>query len=405
MTLGGVLSEVYLVFWTPDNRLFASNGHFISVFDMSLAELYIQSEEENGWISYVDWSPSGEYISRGFLGGTLNVYDSLNGEIILSLPSGGTQPQGLLWSPDGTRVATFDFLGTINVWDAETGELQSELSGEGSETTIWRIGMDWSPDGSKSVSVNFNSGLTEIFDAVTGERIAEYPSMPNMSVSWSPVGDWIASVGFDGSTIIWDPNSGEIIKSLLPEDFAFAVTSVAWSHDGALLSVISNDGIGRVFDTASGEIISTICCHESLTYIMSWAPGQKRFLTASSDGTVKVWDAVTGANIFELFIAPHTSAAFSPDGSKILIAADDGTLRVYRHYRSHEELIAHAKECCIVRELTPEEREQFGLPPSEGQEEPESETSSLDAPYPAAAAAFGLAAVGLVFVGRRMKDR
>lgn len=32
-------------------------------------------------------------------------------------------------------------------------------------------------------------------------------------------------------------------------------------------------------------------------------------------------------------------------------------------YSSTEELIEHAYDCCVQRELTPEEREQFGLPP------------------------------------------
>ena len=34
-----------------------------------------------------------------------------------------------------------------------------------------------------------------------------------------------------------------------------------------------------------------------------------------------------------------------------------------RYPDSLEELVAYAKECCVVRELTPDERELFGLPP------------------------------------------
>jgi hypothetical protein len=30
-------------------------------------------------------------------------------------------------------------------------------------------------------------------------------------------------------------------------------------------------------------------------------------------------------------------------------------------WQSTEELIQYAKECCVFRELTPEERQQFGL--------------------------------------------
>ncbi|MBL7201344.1 MAG: hypothetical protein ISS56_14485 [Anaerolineae bacterium] len=35
---------------------------------------------------------------------------------------------------------------------------------------------------------------------------------------------------------------------------------------------------------------------------------------------------------------------------------------VWRVWQSTEELIDHAHACCLFRELTPEERGQFGLP-------------------------------------------
>jgi len=36
---------------------------------------------------------------------------------------------------------------------------------------------------------------------------------------------------------------------------------------------------------------------------------------------------------------------------------------LYPTWLTKEDLVAYAKECCLVRELTPEEREVFGLPP------------------------------------------
>jgi hypothetical protein len=35
---------------------------------------------------------------------------------------------------------------------------------------------------------------------------------------------------------------------------------------------------------------------------------------------------------------------------------------VHRVWQSTQELINHAKACCVTRALTPQEREQFGLP-------------------------------------------
>jgi len=36
--------------------------------------------------------------------------------------------------------------------------------------------------------------------------------------------------------------------------------------------------------------------------------------------------------------------------------------KIFPAWHSAQELIDYAKECCVVRELTVEEREQFGLP-------------------------------------------
>jgi len=56
-------------------------------------------------------------------------------------------------------------------------------------------------------------------------------------------------------------------------------------------------------------------------------------------------------------------ADWSPDEKRIAIADIDGTLRVFPAWQTLQELIDYAKECCVIRELTAEERVQFGLPP------------------------------------------
>jgi hypothetical protein len=53
---------------------------------------------------------------------------------------------------------------------------------------------------------------------------------------------------------------------------------------------------------------------------------------------------------------------WSPDGSQIIISGD-GFIEplIMRMWSSADELIAHAYECCVSRELSPEERTRFGL--------------------------------------------
>ncbi len=54
-------------------------------------------------------------------------------------------------------------------------------------------------------------------------------------------------------------------------------------------------------------------------------------MTASDDRTAKVWDAKSGAEV--LTLKGHTkevkSAAFSPDGSRVVTGSDDKTAKVW----------------------------------------------------------------------------
>jgi WD40 repeat protein len=54
---------------------------------------------------------------------------------------------------------------------------------------------------------------------------------------------------------------------------------------------------------------------------------------------------------------------WSPDGAHIVVSGADGTVEVFPAWETTQKLIDCAKECCVVRGLTAEEREQFGLRP------------------------------------------
>jgi WD40 repeat protein len=80
--------------------------------------------------------------------------------------------------------------------------------------------------------------------------------------------------------------------------------------------------------------------------------------TASSDGTVKLWNVATGELI--LTLDGHTSLvtdlAISPDGSRLYSASNDGTSRTY--LLNLDELIALA-ESRVTRSLRDDECREF----------------------------------------------
>src|SRR5262249_5332266 len=85
------------------------------------------------------------------------------------------------------------------------------------------------------------------------------------------------------------------------------------------------------WDARTGAELLTLKGHTGFVYSAAFSPDGTRVVTAGSDGTAKVWDARTGAEL--LTLKGHTgfvmSAAFSPDGTRVVTAGSDGTARIY----------------------------------------------------------------------------
>ena len=62
-----------------------------------------------------------------------------------------------------------------------------------------------------------------------------------------------------------------------------------------------------------------------------FSPDGQQIVSGSHDGTVRIWDAVTGESVQTL--EGHTSyvnsAQFSPDGRQIVSGSGDSTVRVW----------------------------------------------------------------------------
>ena len=109
------------------------------------------------------------------------------------------------------------------------------------------------------------------------------------------------------------------------------VTSAAFSPDGARIVTASYDGTAKIWDAASGAELMTLAGHKSAVTSAAFSPDGARIVTASRDGTAKIWDAATGADLMTL--AGHegsvNSAAFSPDGARIVTASGDKTAKIW----------------------------------------------------------------------------
>ena len=120
----------------------------------------------------------------------------------------------------------------------------------------------------------------------------------------------------------------------------FAVVSAVFSPDGKLVLTASRDGTARVWDAVTGDEIAAFKGHRAevgheaeveVVNSAAFSPDGQWAVTSGNDRTARVWDVKTGAQI--AVMKGHEqkviSAVFSLDGKQVLTASHDGTARIW----------------------------------------------------------------------------
>jgi hypothetical protein len=147
------------------------------------------------------------------------------------------------------------------------------------------------------------------------------------------------------------------------------VIGAAWSPDGARIVTASFDGTARVWEAATGKELARLEGHGGFVWSAAWSPDGARIVTAASDRTARVWEAATGKELARLeghgdrvWSAAWSALPPGADGAAVILtASDDKTARLWDAFFSTQDLVNAAKNR-MRRCLTPAQREQYFLP-------------------------------------------
>lgn len=348
--------------WTldlsPDGRELASRfvgARSIRVWDLSpLPPVFPNSRMIFG---DVKWSPDGKYLAANtFVGEAANDYHgtTTNLEVLID------------WSPDSTRIAgpLFNPARSVIV-NAKNGEVLVELNTPPPEPDGAYFSHGWSPDGSMVASSNYPGCWTVIWDPNTGDELARTPTYNChlMRPMFSPDSQLLATgcnyTEGDTPVRIFNAHTGELVRELPSQD-GWSISPV-WSPDGKYLAVSYEKAMVRIWDTSTWQVVQSFTAHKKEVWDVNWSPDGTRLVSGDWSGIGYVWDFATGHAVQSFTLDPMIySVDWSPDGKYV---AGDITTTIIRHaWQTTQELIDYANECCVMRELTPEERQQFGLP-------------------------------------------
>ncbi|KAF9548010.1 WD40 repeat-like protein [Agrocybe pediades] len=326
-------SSIYQNYWPKTRGLISANGSLLS----EKRKRPIAVWQAHSDVSSLVFSSDGASFAVGSDDGSLSVRDANSGEII-SGPHRLHQKRvvSITFSPDNTKIASGSDDNTICAWDVRTGNL---IAGPLQKHTEAVYSVSFSHDSTKLVSGS-RDGIIMVWDSATGDVISGpfQTTGPVKAVEFTPDGLKIVSI-----------SSGDCRISVLDVDTRTILTapsraiwiernpkSIALSSDQSKIAVGYRTGALAIKNPYTGAVL--VSCQELSTHrrsmnsayssrsvtALTFSHDDKYLISGDSQGTIRVWDAQTGAILSEPLHNKHPSAtislAISPDGSTIISA-------------------------------------------------------------------------------------
>jgi WD40 repeat protein len=250
-----------------------------------------------------------------------------------------------VFSPDGSHIVTVAADRTATIWATASGAVASLVLQHDQRV----LSAAFNHAGTRVVTANRDAA--RVWDVATGSPVS--PPLdhryPVNSAAFSPDDTRVVTSGDDRRARIWDWATGVPVTAPLLHQCA--VRGAAFSPDGTRIvttcfgnaTAISKDDtdpalpeqVVRAMETASlwnaatGEAIPRGMSHAATVNSAVFSPDSTRIVTASADGTARIWSTVPAKDQVVHHRGPVAMAAFSPDGTRIVTASADRTAQIW----------------------------------------------------------------------------
>ena len=318
------------------------------------------------------FSPDGKRVVVSYLDGTARVWD-VSTTLPMTLLTGDTgEVYAAQFAGGGSaEVVTSSGDGTIRVWRAQPSELRTQFTsppGSDSPAPLW--GAEYIAG--RIITLDL-AGKAYVDTPGGAEQAVISPDVPVNVLDWDRAGTKVVTTSSSGDVRVWRATGSgyTLVPFRTPINLNQPTGAIAMSPDGSRFAIVTDDDYSvQVYSADTGALQQTLTATNAVQDLMfspsggeivasdfngqveAWSgsstqaqtkgtPGPPllaissnhsgtEFVTTSASGIVNVWDARSHSVIRPIDACPAVStAAFSPDDSKIVVSCGDGTVRVF----------------------------------------------------------------------------
>ena len=338
--------------WKPREAILASGDDdgWVTVWNPATGDAVARWRGHKGRVNKVLWSPDGAFLASAGQDGFVRVWTPGENGARFSFNDFVDQVADIAWTVDGSAIASGGGDGVLRLRSGSNGEILGEVRFPHPITAIAThpmnpgiaCGLGWGSKGEVHVFRIQPAGLELEYKLSTPERV--------VNVKWSP----------DGSTLAYSlrGNAGFVATVTGSEHQASyrslhrgTPMGLSWSRDGRMIASGGTDEALQCWDVGASKSVRFMAGHTGAVTAVSWNAYAPWIASAGEDGYVRIWNATLErfpANS-RLFYSWVTGVAWSPDGTKLVVASsmsqpkatviDAGTLETVQTLKTNEKFL------------------------------------------------------------------
>ena len=264
--------------------------------------------------------------------------------------------------PSAERIVSAGRDAQLRVHDLITGATLAVLKSEAEPLAKQYLGAGFDERGERIIALSRERGL-EIWDwsRGTARQLVTLPAEPQMRarLGRTPNGRQFAVACQDQAIYLVNVPDRETLGGggaipLVRLDGPDAeIRHLAFDAEGTRLVVCASDARAYVWDTTAQKPIATLSGHADVVTAAVFHPRVPLVLTASKDGSLRIWRRESGEELAMIPTAHGLSdVAISPDGSRAFTVGADGAVRVWEIVLGGESVTENSAQPVPIRAAT-----------------------------------------------------